>query len=391
MKPKTFILYKGFSQYNVHHVFVDQLALAITTLGHKSIVVDFTSPNLEEQASLAFSQDDCAAIISFNAIGHDYYVKGEKYNSFELPFFAILVDHPIKLWPRLKERKNSLIVSCIDHSHVNFVERYLYHHTAQTFLPHGGCQYSNINTDITARPIDIAFFGSITPPEKVKESWVRFPFYLQQLLDLFINNMIESHPTASDNAALYILQSMGYEDTKELQSLLPFLIYHGEEYLWSHMRLECIKTLDQANIPIHVYGKGWKDLEFQNIKVHPPVDFMQTLNLMQQSKIVLNCSPTLPEGSHERVFSSMLNGAVALTDNSKFYKENFLNNKNIVRYSWQELESLPDIINNLLAKPKKMQNIATRGQEKAFRKHSWINRAQEIINVVETCSSYMLV
>ena len=74
-----------------------------------------------------------------NGAAQDYYIKGKKYNSFEVPFFAMLVDYPIFQWKRLQERKNPLTISCIDHSHVNFLSHYLNRQSTQTFLPHGGC------------------------------------------------------------------------------------------------------------------------------------------------------------------------------------------------------------------------------------------------------------
>ena len=179
---------------------------------------------------------------------------------------------------------------------------------------------------------------------------------------------------------------MGYEDPEELRSLLPFLIYYGEHYIKNYIRLKCIETLEKAAFTTHIYGKGWNDLEFKNIKINPEVDFTHALKIMQQSKIVLNATPTLSSGCHEGVFSAMLNGAVALTNTSTFYKQEFFQNKEIVRFQWQNLQNLPETINSLLSKPQKIQDIATNSQEKALQNHTWINRSKEILEIIKTCS-----
>ena len=195
--------------------------------------------------------------------------------------------------------------------------------------------------------------------------------------------MIESHPVASDDVALYVLQSMGYGNHEEIGKIIPFLICCGEEYVRNYLRLECIKTFDKAKTSLTIYGKGWGGQNFDNIRVRSPVDYMQSLHVMQQSKFVLNASPMFPCGTHERIFSAMLNGAISVTDRSKFLRGNLIRNKELIDFTWQDLELLPEKIKELLSKPKKMQSLATRGREKALSDHTWFNRAKEILKVVE--------
>ena len=47
------------------------------------------------------------------------------------------------------------------------------------------------------------------------------------------------------------------------------------------------------------------------------------VDLMYDSKIVLNTMTWFKDGTHDRVFNGMLAGAVAVTDSSIYMKENF--------------------------------------------------------------------
>lgn len=383
MPKKSFVLYKGESRYDVHDIFVDQLSLALTSLGHDTFVVDFRVSNFEKQVKKAFSQERCDGIIAFNGICSEYTMDGLKHNPIDVPFFAYLVDHPIYSWLRLEARKNNLIVSCVDQSHVEFIKRYLFHHIAQLFLPHGGSKYSHISPSTHERPLDVVFFGFLLTPEEAKRKWWTYPPYVQQLIEKVIENLIINHPTSSDDMILCILQSMGYEDGKEINNLIPLLIHHAEEYMRNYLRLHCIKEIDRAGIAIDIYGGGWENEDFVNARVHPAVEFSQSLHIMQLAKIVLSTSPTLPHGSHERVFSSMLNGAVTVTDISSFYTDYFVSSKDLIYFRWQEIQKLADTIKSLISNPKKLRQISAQGQQKVLKNHTWLNRAKRIVEVFE--------
>ncbi|MEI3201212.1 MAG: hypothetical protein V8S21_04415 [Lachnospira eligens] len=59
--------------------------------------------------------------------------------------------------------------------------------------------------------------------------------------------------------------------------------------------------------------------------------------MISQAKISLNVMPWFKKGAHDRVFNTMLNGGVALTDTSLFYENTFADGENVLFYSLEDL------------------------------------------------------
>ena len=148
---------------------------------------------------------------------------------------------------------------------------------------------------------------------------------------------------------------------------------------------ECLEVLAKAGFKVKIYGNGWDKADFaKNFEVYPAINFNDLLKIIARSKIVLNIVPSFVEGSHERVFTAMLNGAVAVTDRNIYYEKEFAENKNIVMYSWGKLNERPDKITDLLKNEEKRERIAEAGYKEATKKHTWTARALSIIQMVET-------
>jgi spore maturation protein CgeB len=153
-------------------------------------------------------------------------------------------------------------------------------------------------------------------------------------------------------------------------------------------RKECLEVLAKAGFKVKIYGNGWDKADFaKNFEVYPAINFNNLLEIIVKSKIVLNIVPSFVEGSHERVFTAMLNGAVAVTDRNTYYEKEFAEDKNIVMYSWGRLNELPDKIYDLLKNEEKRERIAEAGYKEATKNHTWTVRALSIIQMVEAFKS----
>ena len=89
------------------------------------------------------------------------------------------------------------------------------------------------------------------------------------------------------------------------------------------------------------------------------------------------------DGSHERVFTAMLNGAVSVAIDNPYHRENFTDGEDICLYKFTELDRLAETLQNLLADQDRLQAIAAAGQQNAINHHSWEKRAESIIDYVE--------
>lgn len=96
------------------------------------------------------------------------------------------------------------------------------------------------------------------------------------------------------------------------------------------------------------------------------------------------CDAWFKDGAHDRIFNTMLNGAVCLTDSSVYLDEILHDQEDCALYSLSQMERLPEIAASLLADPDRMQRIADKGDELAQAGHTWAHRAKVLHELIES-------
>ena len=86
--------------------------------------------------------------------------------------------------------------------------------------------------------------------------------------------------------------------------------------------------------------------------------------------------PWFKDGAHDRVFNTMLNGAVCLSDSSRYMDEILEDGRHFVRYDLAKLEELPEKAEQILSDREKWEYIVEQGSRMANRGHTWANRAR---------------
>lgn len=136
-----------------------------------------------------------------------------------------------------------------------------------------------------------------------------------------------------------------------------------------------------------IYGAGWENCEWitrPNVFYGGKISAEAVLEKMQDAKIVLNTMTWFKDGTHERIFNGMLQGAVTVSDSSVYMKEEFCGSpscgekQDMVLFELDELEQLPAYVNELLQDMTKAQKIADNRYAKAKNLHTWKVRADEL-------------
>ena len=137
---------------------------------------------------------------------------------------------------------------------------------------------------------------------------------------------------------------------------------------------------------MQVYGNGWEEFADSNTRsklvINGPIGFQEIQDLMCEAKIVLNVLPAFTDGAHERVFTSMLAGAVCLSDENRYLASNFRDGEDILLYSLKDGGHVQRVA-QLLDSPALLQDIADRGKKVALEKHTWLSRTRQMLGVVE--------
>ena len=183
----------------------------------------------------------------------------------------------------------------------------------------------------------------------------------------------------------HCLEKMGVELPEEDLRDTIRLFQDMDGMLRSHVRAEVIRTLANAGIKVHVYGGGWPflDCKQENLIVHERIPFDETIPLMADARIVLNVMPWFKQGTHDRIYSAMLNEAVCLTDGSEYLNRTITDGKEVLFYSLQQLEKLPEIVEYYLQRPEDLEGIAHRGYLYARGMQTWQCRARQVAEIIE--------
>ena len=139
-----------------------------------------------------------------------------------------------------------------------------------------------------------------------------------------------------------------------------------------------MQTLVDAGVSVHCFGAGWEFLPCEhpeNLIKEGGVDSLACLQALSKAKVSLNVMPWFKDGAHDRVFNSMLNGAVCFTDWSRYLTENLRDGEDIFFYELDALECLPDMVQGILENRKKWEHMQKAAYETAEKSHTWEHRA----------------
>jgi len=152
-------------------------------------------------------------------------------------------------------------------------------------------------------------------------------------------------------------------------------------YVRNYFRGEIVRTLADAGLAVTCLGSGWDSLKCrhpENIRKSGLVDSAACLRELSRAKISLNVMPWFKDGAHDRVFNSMLNGAVCFTDWSRYLKEELEDGKDVMFYELDAREELPDRVRSLLGHREAWEAVQDRAWRTAGERHTWADRAERL-------------
>lgn len=364
--------------------------------GYETFFYDYQKEAESVSGLLRFIAGGKTAVVTFNyhgLCGESEVVydkeKGEYlWDAFDIPCINIVVDHPFYYHRFLEHMipKRYIHIS-IDRNHERYMEEYFPEVERGPFLPLGGTSLfpAGDYKPIKERSMDIVFTGNYVPPEnfnvyieRAGDEYTKFYMGILDELKAYPDRLLE------DVAKEHLLREIPEATHEEIRETLGNMIFL-DMYIRFYFRGEAVRILTEAGYPVHVFGSGWEDLvcaKKENLLIGGGLDSLGCLQKISDGKISLNVMPWFKEGAHDRIFNSMLNGAVSLTDSS-VYLDGFLKQKeNAVIYSLKELEKLPVYAEELLQNQGKMQEIADAGFAMAKEFHTWEQRAQEITKIL---------
>jgi glycosyltransferase involved in cell wall biosynthesis len=382
---KTIVLYNGQSQYDVLRYFIKDLATSFKQLGFDVEIVDLLKSSWVKDLERIVKEKNVFFFLSMNAIGVELKVEETSlYDYLNIPLFAFLVDHPMYHINRLNQGVKNLIVSCVDKTHISFLKTFLNEEYSKVFIPHGTSYHHVPNSlkSIKERNIDILFTGTFRNPDHFRNQWTSQEKYIAQLFDTIMERYLYSY----GKTLIDIAEDVFIENGIDIEYMNHYKFWQTlinvDLYIRNKRRFDIISEISKIGGRIEIYGNGWENARLPNssIKLNPSINFEIVQEKMRDSKVVLNTLPNFLEGGHERVFTTMLNGAVSLTDRNLFFENEFNDKEDIILYSLDQC--LDELLESLLKDDEKLQAIADNGRKKVMEKHTWLTRAEKILETV---------
>lgn len=347
----------------------------------------------EEYDSLSnllwFAEPKVTAAISFNfdgCSGEDYLIDSKGINFFEargIPFINIVVDHPFYYHKFLPYLPKDYTQISIDREHERYLKRFFPEIKRGPFMPLAGTALWEEDKlpGWEERPVDVVFTGNYTPPSQFEKDITRLNDEYTEFYYSIIKDFIE-HPRMGMAEGIMKHMERDVEDLTEegLKENMPNMIMI-DLYVRHYFRGEVVKTLVDSGIKVACYGAGWETLKCQhpeNIINGKLQNSLVCLKEISRAKISLNVMPWFKEGGHDRVFNSMLNGAVCITDWSKYLEDELQEGKDVLFYELDELQRVPERVSNLLNNREKWEYMQREAYRTAKRSHTWEQRVRFI-------------
>jgi glycosyltransferase involved in cell wall biosynthesis len=381
MHLKKIYLFSSIStQYGVLNHFLEELSNALNRQG---VICRLIEAKKDDPRSfldeLLKDPPDCT--LSFNGLLPDEEGRFLA-DLIKIPHFAYLTDAPHHYFPLVKSQYT--MIGCIDRNFCQTFRDFKVPHVL--FLPHAVSQ--TLTPSIEAKPIyDLLLLNSFIDYEAIRQEWKNkyepdLIHVLDEAAELTLNDQKISYMQAFIQTLDQHLRAGKAIDPRKID--FEILLDDLEAYIGGKSRVEFIQAIDEATV--HIFGSqpqigGWKKYlnKKENVNIHPPVPFQEALKLMTQAKIVLNCTPEIKQGAHERIFSGLACGAAVLTLDTPYVREQFTDEENILVYAPRNWNELNRKIKTYLSDDDKRCRLASLGREKVMQADTWDQRALTLI------------
>lgn len=361
------------SQYDVLHHFTQKLYEAWVRAGYECRL--FPSP---AEAWEEMTKDSPDLVICFNGIPQ----KGTRYltEDIQKPFLSLIVD-PFYRFIEIA-RDPFVIMGCDDFYSTSMFKRLNYR---TLFVPHA--VESDIISDSGVKKIyDVSMLATFIDYERRRENWrIQYPEQICHVMDEAIEMSMGDPELTFMEACISSLNTL-YENQPEIGKLdinTFDILKDMELYIKGRERIDLLKAIQTS--PVHVFGSSVDDRTWQkyfqnqsNIIIHEAVNYEQGLQVLRESKIVLNCSLKNKYGAHERIFNGLAIGSLVVTSGNAYINKIFTHDVDIALFQYQHLDQLNPIIHGYLSDEEKRQFVVENGRDLVLSHHTWDVRVKQL-------------
>lgn len=305
-------------------------------------------------------------------------------NSLQTPFLNYLLDHPLYYHDCLIPEIANYSVLCIDQYHTEYVLKYYPHIQNAIFLPLAAMRVTDVCTPYEHRTIPMLFTGTYTSPHYLDTLINSTSTDFKAITYAIIEIMKSDSQVTIEAAFAQYLQENGKKISAANFSAALNQLYIVDAYMHAYTRDIIIRHLLNNGITIEAYGNGWKELENTYPSLlhgHAPISFAVTLMLLGKANMALNILPAFKAGPHDRIFSTMYNKTLCVTDTNSYLDTAFADDE-LLRIRNTKADTLDHIceqIQQLQKHPQMAEPIIKKAYGTVCTNHLWKNRIEKLL------------
>jgi len=375
---KKLILFEG--DIETQGYFSEQMKKELLRLGYDVYLYDLKKPWKSTGEMLRFLEKGNTMLLSFNFHGMcqepQFLDENGTYiwDALDVKCCNILADHPYYYYKLLAQRPRNYCQLSIDKNHEAFMRRFFPEIELGPFLPTAGTEM--LCKLWGERTTDILFTGTYVCPSHfdvfINRNGEEYSQFYHSIIDEVLS---DPHALLEDVARRRLTEEIPEATEDELRETLghiQFLDY----YIRFTLRGNVVAALADAGLKVHIIGAGWENLPCshpENLILSPYASSEECLLALADAKLALNVLPCFHAGAHDRIFNTMLAGAVCVTDSNPYLDQILIDEENVILYDRERPGELADRLHVLLQPQmdEKLQKIAKAGRELAMAGHTW--------------------
>lgn len=302
------------------------------------------------------------------------------------PKFNFVLDHPIWLKNQLSQMPKDCFVLTHDVHYQDFIEAFYPDAPGSVLFPPAANEKSLCNRPVSERVYDAVFIGTYGNYRDKCAQILECRPRVRHLAAAYLLTMKKRPDLTAEDAFYETLQGRGVTVAKEEFLELFFQMKPVIQAIMYYYREKTVRTLLEAGVPLEIWGESWQSSPLAGhplLAIHPDVTPEESFSILGNSKLSLNIMAWHKGGFTERLANSMYAGAVVVTDRTTYEDGMLCEGENIVMFDLKELEKLPEKVRGLLRNTAKLERIAENGRRYARSAHSWDERAEEFLYLLD--------
>ncbi len=288
------------------------------------------------------------------------------------PKYQFWFDNPIYFNDMFFDLPKEYYILSQDADYADYIKRYYGTENAIQFPPAGEDAGYAGNQD---RPYDVVFIGSY------RNQW-DVDAFTEEERNFY--EYMKSHPDVNFEIGYrqYLKENVPYEYEEDAIRTGLESVKNACRAVTSYYRDVVIETLIAAGVNVHVYGDSWQGFHSEHeafLFRHPEVSVEESLEVLGHAKIGLNIMTWHKAGMTERIANIMLSGAVCVSDESSYLRENYSDGEELMLFRLSEISLLPQKVLELLRNEDLRRQMAVKAYERARKEHTWRKRAEEFL------------